>query len=114
MGFKHGVFATAFSVRAAFNWTLERIVWSDPQVDAEMIQSNVVDIFLSWILSCIHSLEIVFGDCSIFCDRTVGMNESGGLTPTKNVGMTLTALPGSTLTKTTNGRNFHFRHLTNF
>ena len=35
-GFKHGVFATAFSVRAAFNWMLKRIVWSEPQVDAEM------------------------------------------------------------------------------
>ena len=67
MVFKHGFFATAFSVRAVFNWTLERIVWSETQVGAEIIQSNVVDIFRPWILSCIYSLEIVCGDCSIFC-----------------------------------------------
>ena len=27
------------------------------------IQNNIVDIFLLWIWSCVHSLEIVFCDC---------------------------------------------------
>ena len=37
------------------------------EMDERCIQNNIVDIFLLWIWSCVHSLEIVFCDCSMFC-----------------------------------------------
>ena len=36
VGFKYGVFASTFSVRAVFNSMLKRIGWSKPQVDTDM------------------------------------------------------------------------------
>ena len=59
VGFKYGVFATTFSVRAVFNWVLKRIGWSEPQVDTDM-----------HLLQCCRHLSSVdmvlfacFGDC---------------------------------------------------
>ena len=46
VGFKYGVFATAFSVRAVFNWVLKRIGWSEPQVDTDMHSHSAVDMVL--------------------------------------------------------------------
>ena len=53
-GFEYGVCATTFSGRS-LKWI---------QI---CIKSNAVDIFLLWIWSCMHFLEIVFCDCSMFC-----------------------------------------------
>jgi hypothetical protein len=51
-------------------WTLDVTNWGKIAILEWMqrcIQNNIVDIFLLWIWSCVHSLEIVFCDCSMFC-----------------------------------------------
>ena len=51
-------------------WTLDVKNWGKIAILERVqrcIQNNIVDIFLLWIWSCVHSLEIVFCDCSMFC-----------------------------------------------
>ena len=59
MGFKYGVFASTFSVRAVFNWVLKRIGWSEPQVDTDMHLKQCCR-HLSSVDMVLHAF---FGDC---------------------------------------------------
>ena len=59
VGFKYGVFASTFSVRAVFNSMLKRIGWSEPQVDTDMHLKQCCR-HLSSVDMVLHAF---FGDC---------------------------------------------------